>query len=481
VIFTSGSTGRPKGVRIDHASLSNYLRHAKERYFSRGGAVVSTSLCFDATVTSLLAPLVSGKFTYLLKQDGEEFERLKRLMITPGEDLIFKLTPAHMEMLESLVDVAVDNAHLLVIGGEQLTRRRIAKWQRTLLPRSVYVNEYGPTETVVGCSTYWVSESLWSADESGAVPIGRPIREISLYVVDENLELLPIGVPGELLIGGAGVAQGYVNQPAQTASRFIPDPFGSAEGARLYKTGDVVRWLDGGDLEYIGRADTQIKIRGFRIELGEIESAMMRHARVRDAVAVGRKDDSGHDRIVVYVAADMNLGVNEIESPETGQDLKLAAANNLTHELRAHGQAFLPTYMQPSAIIVMDALPVTRNGKRDVDALPKPDFSRFQAQFVAPRNEVERKLCGCWQDLLKIENIGIHDDFWMLGGQSLLAMQVCNFVRQEFGIELKLSRMFDSPSVMQLADLISLELDAKSLSSKRLASEIGEDVEEGSF
>jgi non-ribosomal peptide synthetase component F len=440
VIFTSGSTGKPKGVRISHASLSNYLGYASEAYFSRrAGAVVSTSLSFDATVTSLLVPLVAGKFTYLLRQNGDEFERLKQIMIAPGADLVFKLTPAHMEMLESLIDAAVDNEHLLVIG-----------------------------ETVVGCSTHWVAERLWSADESGAVPIGRPISQTSLYVVDEDLQGVPMGVPGELLIGGAGVAQGYVNQPAQTAERFIPNPFGGTAGERLYKTGDIVRWLDSGDLEYIGRADTQIKIRGFRIELGEIEGAMLRHARVKDAVAVGKRDDSGNDRVVVYVVEEGNLGGDQV-------------ANSLTNELRAHAQDLLPAYMQPSAIVVMDALPITSNGKRNLEALPQPDFARFQAAFVAPRNEVERSLCGYWQDLLKIETIGIHDDFWMLGGQSLLAMRVCNFVRQAFAVELKLSRMFSHPSVAQLAEHISLELDARNLSSTRLVSEITEDVEEGSF
>lgn len=476
VIFTSGSTGKPKGVRINHASLRNYLCYARDAYFSRrAGAVVSTSLSFDATVTSLLVPLVAGKFTHLLQQDSDEFDRLKQIMIAPGADLVFKLTPAHMEVLEPLLEAAVDNEHLLVIGGEQLTRRRICKWHRSLLPHSVFVNEYGPTETVVGCSTFWVAEMPWSANDSGAVPIGRPISHTSLYAVDEALQLVPMGVPGELLIAGAGVAQGYVNQPAQTAQRFIPDPFGGAAGARLYKTGDIVRWLDSGDLEYIGRTDSQIKIRGFRIELGEIEAAILRHERVRDAVVVGRRDDSGNHRVVVYVVPDRTLGGDAGASPETDGNL------SLTNALRAHAQALLPTYMQPSAIVVMDALPITGNGKRDLEALPPPDFATFQAEFVAPRNEVERSLCSYWQELLKIEKIGIHDDFWTLGGQSLLAMRVCNFVRQEFRVELKLSRMFANPSIAQLAEHISLELDSRNLSSTRLANEIAEDVEEGSF
>jgi hypothetical protein len=299
-------------------------------------------------------------------------------------------------------------------------------------------------------------------------------------------------VVGELHLGGVGLARGYLQRAAATAEKFIPHRFSQEPGERLYRTGDLVRWLPDGTLEFVGRVDTQVKVRGYRIELGEIESALLSHQDVRDAVVVVREGatytthgggreagpwsdgeragrahpDAGEKRLVGYVVA------------EAGAQADGAA---FVSALQARLQEQLPRYMVPSALMVLSSLPLTVNGKVDRRALPKLDSAKFQTEFVAPRNEVERSLCSYWQNLLKIERIGIHDDFWILGGQSLLATQVFNFVRQEFGVELKLSKMFANSTVGQLAECISLELNARNLRSNRLACEITEDIEEGSF
>ena len=283
---------------------------------------------------------------------------------------------------------------------------------------------------------YGVKEGRRAGGEGGGVPIGKPIANTQLYVLDEEMEAVPVGVPGELYIGGAGLARGYLNRADLTGERFVPSPFGkSGRGERLYRTGDRARWKRDGNLEYLGRLDEQVKIRGFRIELGEIEAVLKEHGGVRQAVVVVREDEPGEKRLVAYVVAE------EGEQEEVGGV-----------ELRRHLQERLPEYMVPAAYVVLDALPLTANGKLDRRGLPKPELKGSEGDgYVAPRTATEEILCGIWAEVLRVERVGVEDNFFEMGGHSLLATQVVSRVREVFEIELALQSLFEEPTVRGLA------------------------------
>jgi acyl carrier protein len=298
-------------------------------------------------------------------------------------------------------------------------------------------NEYGPTEAVVGCVVYDAPSDQWIA---GSVPIGRPIPNAQIYVLDKILQPVPIGVRGELYLGGVGVARGYLKRPELTADKFIPHLYSTIPGERLYRTGDLVRYLPSGNLEYLGRADEQVKIRGYRIECGEIESALSQHEGVKEAVVVAREDTPGDKRLVAYYV------------PES-QDKAPSYS-----ELRDFLKKQLPEYMVPSSFIELEGVPLTANGKVDRRALPAPDKSRpeLAAAFIAPRTPVEEQLAGIWAEVLRVEQVGIHDHFFELGGHSLLATQVVSRVRHAFQVELPLRCLFETPTVAGLAESIEI-------------------------
>jgi amino acid adenylation domain-containing protein len=427
VIYTSGSTGRPKGVMVTRGGLGNYLSWCTRAYDAHAGsgAPVHSPLGFDLTVTSLFVPLLTGAQVVLLAEDRGAEALATELRSKRAYSLV-KITPAHLDALRELVpgDSAAGGTRVFVIGGEQLTWESCAFWRRNA-PETRLVNEYGPTETVVGCCTYEVGSE---AEPSGAIPIGRPIANTQLYVLDGRFELTPAGVLGELVIGGAGVARGYVSRAGLTGERFVPNPFG-APGTRLYRTGDVARWADRGVLEFIGRKDAQIKLRGYRIELGEVESVLQRQPGVRECVVVARADAQGSKRLVAYV------------TPET-----VDAA-----ELRDALRTRLPEYMIPSVFVGLPALPLTPNGKVDRKALPAPGVTQTQREYVAPRSPVEQLLANTWSELLHVERVGIHDSFFELGGHSLLATQVVARIRQALGTELPVRTLFEAPTIAQLA------------------------------
>ena len=309
VIYTSGSTGKPRGVMVPHRGLVNYLSWCTKAYgIAEGsGSLVHSPLGFDLTVTSLLAPLVSGQRVNLLGEN-EGIEELGAALSAGNDHSLVKLTPSHLEGLSHLLSGnAAGKTRALIVGGEALFGETISFWRRTA-PSTRIINEYGPTETVVGCCVYEVSGEY----SSGPVPIGKPIANTGLYVLDEQFGPVPIGVPGELYIGGVGVARGYINRPGLTAERFIPDPFSRKTGERLYRTGDLVRYLVDGNLEYIGRRDQQVKLRGFRIELGEIEAVLTAHPQVREVAVIARADEPGNKRLVAYVVPDSNESVSEL-------------------------------------------------------------------------------------------------------------------------------------------------------------------------
>jgi amino acid adenylation domain-containing protein len=431
VIYTSGSTGRPKGVMISHRGLVNYLHWCVEAYDVEGGggAPVHSPLGFDLTVTSLFSPLLKGGSVFLLAEE-EGVEGLSEALAAGRNYSLVKLTPSHLEVLAQTLDqeTARDGARALVIGGDALYAEALQFWRRHAAATRL-INEYGPTETVVGCCVHEVGAE---GDVAGPIPIGRPIANTQLYILGRGGEVVPVGVSGELHIGGAGVARGYLNRPGLTAERFIPDPFGVEAGARLYRTGDLARYRADGTIEYLGRIDHQVKIRGFRIELGEIESALRGHGRINDVAVIVREDEPGQKRLVAYV-------VGHPEGMPTGG------------ELRGHLRERLPEYMVPSFFISLDELPLTTNGKLDRRALPAPGRQGADADsYVAPRTPVEEVLCSIWQQVLGVERVGVHDNFFDLGGHSLLAAQLISRLRAAFNVELSIRSLFQSPTVAGL-------------------------------
>ncbi|HSU12938.1 non-ribosomal peptide synthetase/type I polyketide synthase [Longimicrobium sp.] len=452
VIYTSGSTGRPKGVGVVHGGLASYAAWAVEAYGEGGcGAPVHSSLSFDLTVTSLFVPLLTGK-TVTLVPESAGVDGLGEALRAGGGFTLVKLTPAHLELLSRQLrpEEMAGRARTFVVGGEQLLAETVAPWHRHA-PETAVVNEYGPTETVVGCSVFRSTPE--TAAETGAVAIGRPVANTALYVLDGNLNPVPAGVPGELYVGGAAVARGYLGRPALTAAAFVPDPSSAQPGARMYRTGDRVRWKESAEvrecgsaldprenertpalthsrtavLEFLGRADDQVKIRGFRIEPGEVEAALRREPGVAECAVIAREDGPGGRALVAYVAG--------------GAD-----PDGLRDALRRS----LPEHMVPSAIVALDRLPLTPNGKLDRRALPAPGHGAACGQ-VAPRTPAEQVLAGIWAEVLGVERVGAGENFFELGGHSLLAIRVVARVREAFGIELPVRALFEAPQVAALA------------------------------
>lgn len=436
VMYTSGSTGEPKGVMIHHKGLVNYVRWGTKAYDVAGGrgAPVHSSIGFDLTITSLFCPLMAGERVVLLPEDPS-VEALSAALRREKNLSLIKITPAHLEVLtHDLQSGDVANcARTLVIGGEPLLGEQLNFWC-TRAPGTRLINEYGPTETVVGSCVYEVPSGSFPA---GPVPIGRPIANTRIYILDRYRQPVPIGVTGELYIGGMGVARGYLNRPALTAEKFIDDPFSTEPHARLFKTGDLARYLPNGTIEYLGRLDHQVKIRGFRVELGEIEAALLAHAAIQQAVVLLREDKPGDKRLTAYVVC----------SP--GQNLHVRS-------LRSQLRQQLPVYMVPSLFVLLNALPLTSNGKVDTRALPVSDESTpfLEETFVAPRTPIEEGVASIWAKLLKLEGVGIGDNFFDLGGDSLLALQAVIQIEARFGKKLSIALFVQNPTIEQFAKLI---------------------------
>ena len=408
VIYTSGSTGKSKGVMIEHCAVINYLAYVLENYVENITiSTVSSNVVFDATLTSLFGGLLKGIKTEFLAQGVKEFELLKQRITDAEEQSLFKITPAHLTLLSNELIANESNkiAHYFIIGGEQLSSKLILQFKEKLLVNSVFVNEYGPTETVVGCSTFFVREKHDVDCINASVFIGRPIKNTQLYILNVYGKQVPIGVAGELYIGGAGLARGYLNRPELTAEKFISNPFhdptNPVSSDRLYKTGDLCRYLPDGNIEFLGRIDHQVKIRGFRIELGEIESALISHELVKDAVVLARENKAGDKQLVAFIVC--------------GAAIPIA-------DLKAYLSKQLPNYMIPSAVMVLGALPLTPNGKVDRKALEFVSVElEGSAGYVAPRTKLEHQLVEIWSSILSLDigNIGIHDNLFNLGASSI--------------------------------------------------------------
>jgi amino acid adenylation domain-containing protein len=442
VIYTSGSTGRPKGVLVPHAALVNYVRGAAVEYgIGPADRVLQfASVSFDTSAEEIYPCLLSGG-TLVLRDDAmigslDGFVRaVDRLRIT-----VLDLPTAYWHELAVEIDAqGLDlpaSLRLIIIGGEEALPDRLAAWHRRATERGErvrLVNTYGPTEATIVTTTFDLTAP---AALRGRLPIGRAVAGARTYVLDRRMELLPRGVDGELYIGGAGLARGYLGRPDLTAERFVPDPFAAgAAGERLYRTGDLVRLLEGGDLQFRGRADHQVKIRGFRVELGEVEAALRRIEGVREAV-VALHGAAGEQRLAAWVAA----------APGALQTAGLRAALKET----------LPEYMIPAAFVVLESLPLTAGGKVDRRALPAPDNVRpeIDASYAAPRNPVQEVLAGIWSELLGVERVGVDDDFFQLGGHSLLVAKLAARVRQVFTVELSMVEVFKTPTVAGLAEAV---------------------------
>src|SRR6185437_10094139 len=462
VIYTSGSTGQPKGVMIEHRSLVNYVSWALADYSPRLGAVVpvNTSISFDATATSLMTALCCGGHLYLLPEGSGELPVLGKWLAGRPRCSLVKLTPAHLEGLTRLSEeVAVDGAaDALIIGGEALAAHQVQLW-RERTPGTRLINEYGPTETTVGVVKYEISNET---PAGGAIPIGRPIANTRIYLLDRQQRLTPIGALGEIYIGGAGVARGYRNHPDRTAERFLPDPFSADQHRRMYRTGDLGRWRADGVLEYLGRNDEQVKIRGYRIELGEIEAQLMCHPHVQAAVVLAREGATYTSHGVGREAGPWADGERAGRAqPDVAGEKRLVAYYTTVasqeleaNGLRAHLRDRLPAYMVPAAYVRLEALPLTPNGKVDRRALPAPEWeANSHREYEAPRGELEQALAAVWAGLLGLERVGRQDNFFELGGHSLLAVTLVERMRGQ-GLRLDVRALFEKPTLCQLAESV---------------------------
>lgn len=424
VIYTSGSTGKPKGVMIQHDNLLNYLTYSNNTYKQElpyFSFPLFTSLAFDLTQTSILLTLTTGGTLSI--ENGKEIDLVLERITNNKQVNILKLTPAHVNLLESIEETHITKA---IVGGEKLERQHVEQLKRINPSFSIF-NEYGPTETTIGCTVLEINST------EDFISIGKPIYNTQIHIVDANQKLLPVGVVGELCISGDGVARGYLNRKDLTNQKFVDDPYGETTDAKMYKTGDLARWMEDGNLEYLGRKDDQVKIRGYRIELGEIESALQEVDVVDKGVVLAKEDTNGNKRLVAYVVPKDNFDKEAI-----------------TRELSKK----LPTYMVPSLLLELEKLPLTTNGKIDKKALPDPNEMVLQdTEYVAPENSIQDQLALIWQSLLSKEKVGINDNFFELGGDSIITIQVVSRAKR-LGYQLLPKDIFENPTIAALSKVV---------------------------
>lgn len=441
LIYTSGSTGTPKAVALEHRGLANLVRWHQHQYQVRPDdrATLVAGLGFDASVWELWPYLTAGASLHL-PDEPTRFSphQMVQWLTTEQITLSFLPTPLAEAVLAEPWPASVALRALLV-GGDTLHHG-----PRPELPFPV-VNHYGPTEyTVV---------ATWTPVAAGTdqtPPIGRPIANTQVYLLDGQLQPVPVGVVGEVYIGGQGLARGYHGQPALTAERFIPNPFSRRPGERLYRTGDLARYRADGQIEFVGRADEQVKVRGFRLELGEIEAVLGQHPGVREAAVVVREDEPGQKQLVAYVVPSRGSGVRGQGSVQVDSETLIPDPETLIPQWRQFLRQKLPEYMVPSAFVLLEALPLTPNGKINRRALPKPDYARPDTEFIAPRTEVEETLAKIWAQVLRLERVGVHDNYFELGGDSILSIQIVARA-QEAGLRLTPHQIFQYPTIAELA------------------------------
>lgn len=424
VIYTSGSTGKPKGVMIRHRGLPN-LSRAQIRLFGveqTSRVLQFASLSFDASISEIAMALCSGAALCLAsREDLSPGENLKETLNRHAVTHV-TLPPTALTLMSS---EDMTELTTIIVAGEPCPSELAAAWSKN----RTFINAYGPTESTVCAS------GMRYDGEEGALNIGKPIDNTQLFILDRLLQPVPIGVPGELHIGGAGLARGYLNRPDLTKEKFIPNPFSKEQGSRIYKTGDLCRYLPDGNIEFLGRMDHQVKIRGFRIELGEIEAALREHTQVKEAVVIAREDQPGNKQLTAYLAPE-----EKEKTPEQS-------------ELRGFLKAKLPDYMIPSPFVTLEALPLTPNGKIDRKALPAPDRDLMREHaFAAPGNEMEEIISSIWKEVLNLEKVSVHDDFFVMGGHSLLAIVVVSRIQKKFSVRIPIKSIFDFPTISEFGE-----------------------------
>jgi amino acid adenylation domain-containing protein len=438
VIYTSGSTGKPKGVEITHQGLVDYCYWGVNNYYPEhlAGSRIISSFSFDGTVTSLYFPLLMGGYV-AFEPPGTGIDSYWHHLLSGDAPQCVKITPSHIQgLLATGYQQVSEIQHAFVIGGELLTAQVLSAL-KSRFPKADFFHHYGPTEAVVGCTILNINDYMDRQDDfpgNQGFPIGRPMGNARIYIVDPGLQPVPVGVVGELYVGGDGLARGYLNRPELTADKFIRDPFSGVPTDRLYKTGDLARRLNDGNIEFLGRGDDQVKIRGFRIELGEIESVLSGVEGVDESLVMVRGE--GEDKALLgYYRAEESVGVEQVKDSLRGS---------------------LPDYMVPSFLMRLEYFPLTSNGKIDRQSLPIPDVIGLVEEYVAPKTETERVLVSIWGDLLKLppESISITADFFLLGGYSLLTLRMLKEVNQVFTTDLILSDVFERNNIWDLACLI---------------------------
>jgi thioesterase domain-containing protein/acyl carrier protein len=443
MMYTSGSTGTPKGVCVTHRNVVKLVRGSDYADFDSGEVFLQFApLSFDASTFEIWGALLNGARLVLfpayaptLSELGDEIgkSQVTTLWLTAG--LFHQMVDGNLQGLAPVKQ--------LLAGGEALSVGHVGRVLEALEGVRL-VNGYGPTETTTFACCYAIEPGQLKT----SVPIGRPITNTRVYLLNEEMRPTAVGERGEVYIGGEGLARGYLNRPDLTAERFVADPFSSAPGGRLYRTGDIARYLPGGNIEFLGRADDQVKIRGFRVELGEIEAALAEHPAVREAVLMAREDTPGDKRLVAYVVAAGG------EAAPSGEELK------------SHVRERLPEYMVPSVCVTLEALPLTPNGKVDRRALPAPDRSllRSERPYVAPQTEQQQRLAAIWEEILGIRPIGLRDDFFELGGHSLLVVRLIAQIEERLGKRIPISSFFEGSTVEYLDELLRKQTEAPSWS-----------------
>ncbi|MHC5897537.1 non-ribosomal peptide synthetase, partial [Nostoc sp.] len=433
VIYTSGSTGKPKGVAIAHRSVCDHLYWRQTTFgLTPTDKVLQTiSISFDPSVWQIFWPLSFGAQLVMARPDGHLDPAYVVQIIVQQQITVITLVPSLLRVF--LEEKGVEECNCLkhvTCGGEALPQELIDRFYDLLNVGNILHNLYGPTEATID-ATYWTCQR---GNHSSIAPIGRPIANTQIYILDADLQPLPIGEPGELYIGGIGLAQGYHNRGELTAEKFIANPWSQEPGDRLYKTGDLARYLKDGNIEILGRIDRQVKIRGFRVELGEIETILSQNPAVKENVVIAHEDVPGNKRLIAYVVGDREQVIS-------------------ISELRRFLEGKLPEYMVPSAFVLLETIPLTPNGKVDRRALPITESIRpeIAVDYVMPRNETEQAIATVWQKALNLEKTGIYDNFFELGGHSLLMVQVHRELQEIFGEELSIVELFKFPTIDSLA------------------------------
>ena len=462
IIYTSGSTGRPKGTMIEHRNVSSFIRWCQQEFASSRFDIVyaGTSICFDLSVYEIFFTLSVGKPIRILENSLSTDQYLA------GDTNV--LTNTVPTVIQHLLKEGTDltNISVMNMAGEPIPFR---VHQQLDADRIEIRNLYGPTED----TTY---STVYRLRNGGPILIGRPISNTQVYIVSKQMQIVPLGVTGEICIGGEGLARGYLNKPELTAEKFIPNPFSNDPEARLYRTGDLGRWLPGGNIEYQGRMDDQVKVRGFRIELGEVETVLQQCDLVREAVVVVREDKGGAKQLIGYVVPDWQ-NVKDRETKIHGQlygkdDLndKGDSYNSsvMQTEIKSWLQQRLPEYMIPALIVQLDQLPLTPNGKIDKKALPDPESSDPANEYVAPGNVLEEKLAEIWKEVLDVDRIGIYDNFFDLGGHSLKAIQLISRLHKRLHVKIDIGKILANPTIHTLAKVLELEKPGSFTSIPRL-------------